>query len=115
MAFRMPLGMPSEGGVGEGGFLAGSLPFALSFLGRTTSSSSSVTSSTRGAGDLVLDLLRRLLRPRGSVGVSLSLVPLVACCGEGGVGRAGVGVLLLARRAGHLSYRSKLSISWQPS
>src|SRR5207302_11058774 len=103
----------SEGGVGEGDTLAGSLPLALSLLGRTTSSSSSVTSSTRGAGDLVLDLLRRLLRPRGSEDVSLTLVSLVACCGEGGVGRAGVGVLVLARRAGHLSYPAKWSILWQ--
>src|SRR5437879_4482107 len=105
--------MPPAGGKGEGDPLAGSLPFALSLLGRTTSSSPSVTSSTRGAGDLVLDLLRRLLRPRGSEDVSLSLVPLVTCCGEGGVGRAGVGVLVLAQRAGHLSYPAKWSILWQ--
>src|SRR5437879_10678415 len=105
--------MPPKGGEGDGDARAGSLPLALSLLGGTTSSSSSVTSSTRGAGDLVLDLLRRLLRPRGSVGVSLSLVPLVACCGEGGVGRAGVGVLVLARREGNLSYPAKWSILWQ--
>src|SRR5205807_9996802 len=104
----MPLG-----GVGEGEAWAGYLPFTLSLLGRTTSSSSLVTSSTRGAGDLVLDLLRRLLRPRGSEDVSLSLVPLVACCGEGGAGRAGLGVLVLARRAGHLSYPAMWSILWQ--
>src|SRR5437588_12571518 len=105
--------MPPEGGEGEGDTLAGSLPLALSLLGRTTSSSSSVTSSTRGAGDLVLDLLCCLLRPRGLEDVSLSLVPLVACCGEGGVRRAGVGVLVLAQRAGHLSYPEKWSILWQ--
>src|SRR5437868_6879882 len=108
-AFRILLGMPL-GGVGEGEAWAGSLPFALLLLGRTTSSSSSVTSSTRGAGDLVLALLRRLLRPRGSEDVSLSLVSFVACWG---VGRAGVGVLVLARRAGHLSYPAKWSILWQ--
>src|SRR5207237_10750563 len=89
------------------------LPCVLVWMGRPTSSSLSVTSSTRGAGDLVLDLLRRLLRPRGSEDVSLSFVPLVACCGEGGVGRAGVGVRVLARRAGHLSYPAKWSILWQ--
>src|SRR5437588_13124057 len=105
--------MPPEGGEGEGDTLSGSVPLALSLLGRTTSSLSSVSSSTRGAGDLVLDLLRRLLLPRGSEDVSLSLVPLVAWCGEGGVGRVGVGVLVLARRAGHLSYPAKWSILWQ--
>src|SRR5437899_3137958 len=105
--------MPLEGGEGDGEAWAGSLPWALSLLGRTTSSSSSVTSSTREVGDLVLDLLRRLLRPLGSEDVSLALVSLVACCGEGGVGRAGVGVLVLARRAGHLSYPAKWSILWQ--
>src|SRR5437660_9318742 len=99
--------MPLDGGAGEEDTLAGSLPLALSLLGRTTSSSSSVTSSTRGAGDLVLDRLRRLLRPRGSEGVSPSLVPLIVCCGEGVVGCAGVGVPVLARRAGHLSYPAK--------
>src|SRR5207302_1179846 len=111
-AFRIPLSKP-VGGVGEGEAWAGSLPLALLLLGRAASSSSSVTSSTWGAGDLVLDLLRRLLRPRGSEDISRSLVPLVACCGEGGVGRAGVGVLVLARRAGHLSYPAKWSILWQ--
>src|SRR5205807_8498358 len=105
--------MALDGREGDGEARAGSLPLALSLLGRTTSSSSSVTSSTRGVGDLVLDLLRRLLRPRGSEDVSLSLVPLLACCGEGGVGRAGVGVLVLARRAGHLSYPATWSILWQ--
>src|SRR5437660_6988934 len=105
--------MPLDGGAGEEDTLAGSLPFALLLLGRTTSSSSSVTSSTRGASDLVLDLLRRLLHSRGSEDVSLSLVPLVACCGKGGVGRVGVGVLVLARRAGYLSYPAKWSILWQ--
>src|SRR5437868_4766741 len=105
--------MPSEGGEGDGDARAGSLPLALSLLGRAASSSSSVTSSTRGAGDLILDLLRRLLRPRGSDDVSLTLVPLVACCREGGVWCAWVGVLVLARRAGHLSYPAKWSILWQ--
>src|SRR5205807_9349873 len=101
----MPLG-----GVGEGEAWAGYLPFTLSLLGRTTSSSSSVTFSTRGAGDLVLDLLRRLLRPRGSEDVSLSLVPLIACCGEGGVGRAGVGVPVLARWRAHRSQPTDASL-----
>src|SRR5437868_6950841 len=103
--------MPSEGGEGDGDARAGSLPLALSLFGRTTSSSSSVTSSTRGAGDLVLDLLCRLLRPRGSDDVSLSLTSFVTCCGEGGVDCTGV--LELARRAGHLSYPAKWSILWQ--
>src|SRR5437588_8798121 len=101
----MPLGMPPEGGEGDGDARAGSLPLALSLLGWVASSSSSVISSTRGVGDRVLDLLRRLLRPRGSEDVLLSLVPLVTCCGEGGVDRAGA--LELARRAGHLSYPGK--------
>src|SRR5437588_10283530 len=94
MPFRISLGIPLVG-VGKVDEQASSLPLVLSLLQLTTSSSSLLTSSTRGVGGQFWDLPRHLFLLQGSNYVSsLNNSPAIGC--GRGVVRCVEGVLVLA-------------------